>query len=161
MPVVAVTFISAGTPPTQCSIDKTDLPQTLQCLARAGRCRPQVLHSLRLFVTSSYGVRSQCATLALLTKPGSLTLAARNAARHSASTPVPVYLSQACSWCEQLWLLGHTRRGATASKRLTCARRGRPASAAAQTRARGTSCTCTGTTMLSEGVCSKRQAAGL
>jgi hypothetical protein len=101
--VVVVSTQQACRPPTAAPIT-TDRPQTLQCLARAGRCRPQVLHSLRLFVTPSYGVRSQCATLALLTKPGSLTLAARNAAKHSASTPVPVYLLNACCWCERLWL---------------------------------------------------------
>ncbi len=68
------------------------LPQMLQCFARAGRCRLQVPQILRLFVTSSYGVCRCCCTLALVTKPGSLTLAARKKARHTTTLAVPVYL---------------------------------------------------------------------
>ena len=68
-------------------------PQAEQCLERAGRWRRHVLHVLRVLVASSYGVAAQCAaTLAAVTKPGSENEAARKAAMHSSSAPVPVYL---------------------------------------------------------------------
>ena len=69
-------------------------PQMLQCLARAGRCRPQVLQAVARFVTPSYGVARCAGRVAGVTTPGSDSPVAMKAASTAATTPEPVYLQR-------------------------------------------------------------------
>ncbi len=69
-------------------------PQMLQCLARAGRCRPQVLQAAAPFVTPSYGVARCAGRVAGVTIPGSASPVAMKAASTAATTPEPVYLQR-------------------------------------------------------------------
>lgn len=66
----------------------------LQCLARAGRCRPQVLQAAARFVTPSYGVARCAGRVAGVTIPGSASPVAMKAASTAATTPEPVYLQR-------------------------------------------------------------------